>query len=143
MNTPFNASDFPSSVSTSQLVFSDAGALEVGRLARWMKVAAAGHYFLAAFITVAAFFVGAAMGDTGGWVILMLVINALAVILALYAGRWLWEAADHFVQGVVHEAPGVLGRGFGSLRAYWILIGILGLIPFVFAGAVFALELFS
>lgn len=110
---------------TGAAVFSDEGSALVGSLARWMQFVGMFYLVLASLIVLAVlamFAIGTAPGT------ITLAIGAPIAIAVIAAGVWLREAGGQFNRGVTENDLGILGVGFGTLRKYLVLVGVLGIL---------------
>ncbi|MCH9682998.1 MAG: hypothetical protein K0V04_16300 [Deltaproteobacteria bacterium] len=117
------------------LVFSPEGVSIVASLATWMRGLSILYFLfigLLALGSCATCAGGGSLRGAGGaggaiafvFIVVMVVIGA--------AASWLRSAAQDFERGVLSDDEMPIGQGFGHLRSFLILFGILGLLSLAF-----------
>lgn len=109
------------------LVFSEEGVRVVSSLASWMRGLAIFFFVAVAFIVLGTCAIVVSPGPGGAKAGAGLAMVVIAVGLGA-AASWLRSAASGFERGVMSDDEIPLGQGFGSLRAYLILMGIVGIL---------------
>ena len=106
------------------LVFSPEGGRVVASLATWMRTLGFFFYLVASLFV----FGGGCSLLAGGEGFVIFLIFGVFAFGAMAAGSWVREAGECFQRGVVGDDEISLGAGFRSLRKYFILFGILGIL---------------
>jgi hypothetical protein len=110
------------------LAFSPEGAAVVSSLSRWMRFLGIVYYIGAGLMVLGGAITALSGSGMGFGVGLVLVV--VAVVIGL-AGNWLSSAGSDFERGIMSHDETPIGSGFRSLRAYLILMGILGIIGLI------------
>jgi hypothetical protein len=125
-DNPFAPPTASDEASPDGLVFSPDGALVVASLSKWMRVLGIFYYIGAAMVAVGGVFFLFSAQSGGFGAFAAAVFLAVALLVGL-GGLWLSSAGSDFERGVLSDDEVPLGSGFRSLRAYFILMGLLGL----------------